>query len=55
MLPDLRIVVICLQGWQRHPRMDLNGVMLGKEHAVFVVIPILILYCTGTPDCRMHA
>lgn len=35
--------------------MDLNGVMLAKEHAVFVVIPILILFCTGTPDGHMHA
>lgn len=39
---------IMLQAWVlRHQKMGLNGVMWGKELAVFVVIAILIHSCTG--------
>lgn len=33
--------------------MDLNGVMLGRELAVFVATPILILYCTDVGTCAL--
>ncbi|CAL5407115.1 unnamed protein product [Camellia sinensis] len=40
-------------GWQRHRRMDPNGVMLGRELAVFVVIAKLTLFCTDVATCAL--
>ncbi|CAL5404305.1 unnamed protein product [Camellia sinensis] len=40
-------------GWQRHRRMDPNGVMLERELAVFVVIAKLTLFCTDVGTCAL--
>lgn len=49
--PELTIknTITLLQGWVRtvFPRIELDGIMSGKEFAVYVAMEVLIPYCTG--------